>query len=38
MPQKTTPNILFLLADHHRWDWLRCTRSGVPVYTPNLAT
>lgn len=29
------PNILFFLAEHHRWDWLGLNRS-IPVRTPNL--
>jgi len=32
----STPNILFLFSDHHRWDWLGSAGHGVPVRTPNL--
>lgn len=31
-----TPNILFLIADHHRWDWLGCAGYDIPVRTPNI--
>lgn len=30
------PNILFIIADHHRWDWIGCSGYGIPVHTPNI--
>lgn len=30
------PNILFIIADHHRWDWLGCAGYDIPVRTPNI--
>ncbi len=30
------PNILFIVADQHRWDWLNCAGYDVPVRTPNV--
>lgn len=30
-----SPNILFFLAEHHRWDWLGSNPS-IPLRTPNL--
>ena len=32
----TSPNILFITDDQHRWDWLEMTRR-YPVRTPHLA-
>ena len=33
----TSPNILFITDDQHRWDWLEMT-GRYPVRTPNLAS
>lgn len=32
----SSPNILLIVADHHRWDWLGAAGYGIPVRTPNV--
>lgn len=34
LPDTARPNVLFIISDHHRWDYLGC--EGAPIYTPNL--
>ena len=31
----TPPNVVFIIADQHRWDFMGCERNGV-THTPNL--
>lgn len=34
--ERVAPNILLVIADHHRWDWLGAAGYGTPVRTPTL--